>query len=357
MRVLALSMAVPLGALGPQVSRAEVRSVDADGTGDYPTIAAAILASSHGDVVELGDGVYTGDGNRDLTNNETEVTIRSRSGDPSGCVIDLEGSAAAHHHFITLVITGEKQGSGYGVHDVTITGGYAEAGGAIAVADWSNAEIFGCVFRENHATIAGGAIYGAVGLPQISDCHFEANSAPRGGAIGGLVECLWTCEGCTFVANTADEGGAVYSGYDLGSVFTNCTLVANSADAGSGFALSGPSATTIENTIVAFGAGGAAIQLPGTAVPVLTCCDLFGNEGGDWTGAIADQLDLAGNITADPQFCDLEAGDFTVHDSSPCAPATPPNPECGLIGAWPVGCGPIGVRSLSWSEVKARYSR
>ncbi|MBD3336645.1 MAG: hypothetical protein GF355_14125, partial [Candidatus Eisenbacteria bacterium] len=34
--------------------------VAADGTGDFPTVQAAITAASGGDIIELGDGLFTG---------------------------------------------------------------------------------------------------------------------------------------------------------------------------------------------------------------------------------------------------------------------------------------------------------
>ena len=69
----------------------------------------------------------------------------------------------------------------------------------------------------------------------------------------------------------------------------------------------------------------------------LSCCDIYGNAGGDWVGAIAEQLGINGNICLDPLFCDPTALDLTLHADSPCAAEN--NPECGLIGAWPEGCG------------------
>jgi hypothetical protein len=57
-----------------------------------------------------------------------------------------------------------------------------------------------------------------------------------------------------------------------------------------------------------------------------------GNWGINWGGS-AGQYGINGNISEDPLFCDPEAGDFTLHGDSPCAPYSAPNPECGLIGA------------------------
>jgi hypothetical protein len=88
---------------------------------------------------------------------------------------------------------------------------------------------------------------------------------------------------------------------------------------------------------------------------MLTCCDLYGNAGGDWMQDIADQYGIRGNIRADPLFCDPLFGDFTLHEDSPCAPFTPPNEECDLIGAWPVGCGPTAVHSVTWGRLKSLF--
>ncbi|MFH1279239.1 MAG: hypothetical protein ABIK65_12770 [Candidatus Eisenbacteria bacterium] len=74
-----------------------------DGTGDAPTIAAAIDSVNSGDdVIELMDGTFTGEGNRDLTNGEKTIVIRSASGNPAACVIDCEGSETDPHEFIAF---------------------------------------------------------------------------------------------------------------------------------------------------------------------------------------------------------------------------------------------------------------
>lgn len=88
---------------------------------------------------------------------------------------------------------------------------------------------------------------------------------------------------------------------------------------------------------------------------VLTCCDIYGNEGGDWTGLIAAQYGINGNISEDPLFCDPESGDLRLQENSPCTPFTPPNPDCDLIGAWPVGCGGTAICSTTWGRLKALF--
>jgi hypothetical protein len=119
---------------------------------------------------------------------------------------------------------------------------------------------------------------------------------------------------------------------------------------------SGP--PTIENTIIAFSYyGPGVLSHYGGPVPILVCCDIFGNAGGDWMGAIASQYGINGNVSEDPLFCDPENLDFTLHADSPCAPFTPPNPECDLIGAWPVGCGSTPVIATTWGRVKSLFGR
>ncbi|NJN40621.1 MAG: hypothetical protein HC807_07060 [Gammaproteobacteria bacterium] len=48
-----------------------------------------------GDTIELIDGIFAGDGNRDLDFHGKAVTLRSRSGDPERCILDAEGSHGA----------------------------------------------------------------------------------------------------------------------------------------------------------------------------------------------------------------------------------------------------------------------
>ncbi len=68
-----------------------------DGSGDAPTIQAAIDSLGADDHIVLADGVYTGLGNRDLYNSEKAFTVRSLSDDPTACVIDVQGTAAEPH--------------------------------------------------------------------------------------------------------------------------------------------------------------------------------------------------------------------------------------------------------------------
>ena len=57
------------------------------------------------------------------------------------------------------------------------------------------------------------------------------------------------------------------------------------------------------------------------------------------------------NISEDPWFCGALAGDYTIHESSPCNGTA----HDGLaMGAFPVGCY-VPVEQLSWGRLKARF--
>jgi hypothetical protein len=64
--------------------------VNPEGTGGYRTIQAAIDASSDSDIIELTDGTFSGDGNRDIGYLRKAITVRSQSGNPGSCIIDRE---------------------------------------------------------------------------------------------------------------------------------------------------------------------------------------------------------------------------------------------------------------------------
>ena len=78
----------------PNPCAPQVYTVAPDGSGDYPTIQAAIDVSRDGDTIELTDGYFRGDGNRDLDYQGKAITIRSQSDNPSACVIDCEATEA-----------------------------------------------------------------------------------------------------------------------------------------------------------------------------------------------------------------------------------------------------------------------
>jgi hypothetical protein len=217
----------------------------------------------------------------------------------------------------------------------------------------AGAEITGCAFSQNSGDAAGAVYFQEGGEVSIRDCLFADNEATlHAGAIRLFIGVRTTIARCTFVRNWAPGGGgALSSGKCSHTLVSECTLWGNG---GRATIVAGYMEVVLNNTIIAFSAQGSAVDSPYDNAH-LTCCDLYGNAGGDWVGSIADQLGVSGNICEDPLFCDPENEDLTLDASSPCAPLSPPNPECDLIGAWPVGCGGTPACRTSWGTIKAAY--
>ncbi len=370
--------------------------VNPQGTGDFPTIQAAVDATEDGDVIELEDGVYTGDGNRDVDYLGKAITIRSQSGDPATCIIDCQASSQDMHRGFSLT---SEEGPESVLTGITVTNAYVwgdeptRRGGGVR-AYFSSPTITNCVFDNCSSEYGGGVccFYGA--SPNISDCLFTRCDAWRGGGVY-VHEYIATIFDCRFVDNESDKGGAIVTRNAIDMLISNCEFIDNrsttycggtiyfnlnttalvedcvfidsySADYGgavcceefsepvlrnctfyncesawgaAGILAASGSLPVLENTIIAGSPSGEAVRCE-SAYAELSCCDLYGNAGGDWVGCIAYQYGTNGNIAEDPLFCDPEDGNLFLQTISPCAPFSPPNPECDLIGALPVGCEP-----------------
>lgn len=282
-----------------------------DGAGSYPTIQAAVDAVASGQTVLLTSGVFNGPGNRDIDFGGKAVTIRSQAGHPDSCIIDCEGTPSDPHRGFVF---DSGEGPGAVLQAVTIRNGYAPG-----------------------ANPRGGAVLCVHASPTIMSCVFADNRAEAGGAVYCENLAWAVLQSCTFVGNTAECGGAVGCSFSAPRI-ANSTFCANSATAsvaaGAGIECWNHAAPTIDNTIIAFSSNGQAVRCHEGATATLGCCDLYGNLGGDWVGALASQLGQDGNFSLDPCFCDQEARDLHLWNHSPCNQAG----HCGLIGAWPVGC-------------------
>ena len=153
--------------------------------GSYPTIQAAIddavsgfygpyvivgdpdatpvpiidLPETPGDIVVVGYGTYSGDGNRDLNFGGRLITVRSEFG-PEGCTIDCGGSPSEPHRaFEFLDIEENTENNGAVVDGFTIINGYADFGGAIAIGGISRPLIRNCILQNNSAASGGGGVY------------------------------------------------------------------------------------------------------------------------------------------------------------------------------------------------------
>jgi hypothetical protein len=467
--MLRLSLCVIAGLLLAPCSRAVTYSVNPDGSGDFPTIQAAVFAASNGDIVELGDGVYTGHGNNEIYFVGRAITIRSRSGVPENCIINCEGDLANPRRGFYFT---DNEGPDSELRGVTVVHGRAKQdpyyykGGAVMVS-FASPSFVNCIFRDNYALSGGGAVFCRNGSPTFINCRFENNVAGMGGGLdtffatpavvnctfranegdlggalslrnnpGGVVLVASTlfegnsasqraggvlCDGgslalsgCRFIDNFAPGGGAAriegaehvkiercwfegnrstsgpggvsyslaYQGFGEISDCTfveneggsyggalllaapsievpvrvhGCTFYGNSAASANAIHLTGSARATIEQCILSFGRQGDPIRSSNYGLLTLICCDIFGNDAGDWVGPLEGHHGIEGNISADPLFCDAPGGEFTLSMHSPCAPSSEPNAECDLIGAHPVLCDVTPAHPSSWGGIKTLF--
>ncbi|MBD3237952.1 MAG: hypothetical protein GF330_14735 [Candidatus Eisenbacteria bacterium] len=119
-RVLSLLVAAGLLLTGG-AAMATIHFVAPDGSGDFGTIQEAIWACANGDTVELGDGIFRGNWNRLIDFMGLSITVRSRSGDPQACWIDVDGDPE-NQRFGFVFHTGET--SEARVVGIGVTGGF-----------------------------------------------------------------------------------------------------------------------------------------------------------------------------------------------------------------------------------------
>jgi len=332
----------------------------------YATIEAALTVAQAGDVIILDQGTYSGPGNRDIVPNGKNVTIRST--DPANpavvaaTVINPQGSATEPHRAFRFAF-GETAATV--IDGLTVTGGWADSGGAIACENSAAPTIRNCVFTNNSATFYAGGIYCTGSAhPAISNCTFSTNATVklpdgRGGLDGGAVYCYNSpaaISNCSFTNNTARSGGAIYTNASSLSI-SGCTFSANAAGSSGGAVTVWGGTPTIagclfydnaanysggaiscehyaqptiskvtfsRNTAVMYGGGGIACNGTSTptvennilwdnvpteikvfsGTPAVTYCDVKGG----WTGT--------GNLNADPLFADPDQNDFHLKSTA-----------------------------------------
>ena len=341
---------------------------------DQPTIQAGIDAATTGDIVLVAPGIYSGPGNRNLNYHGKSIELSSELG-AEATIIDCLGSLSDPARGVNFD-SGETPSAI--LDGFTIRNGWRGddfgRGGAVTVSSPSNPTIRNCTFEHCLAT-RGGGIWAQDAT--ITNCRLVNNTAFDGGGAGF---CSATFVRCAFVGNRASKGAAAGSECSGTVTFIDCTFDSNTADWGSGvkseegsivirgcsfygnsckFGGAGVSILLglpliLERTIIAFSLQGPAVSCEFDAGASVTCCDVFGNAGGDWVGCLSGRLGTNGNISQDPLFCDAAHGDLSLEHGSPCAPENSPQ-GCLLIGAFDVGCGPTPVEPVTWGQIKGIY--
>jgi hypothetical protein len=161
-----------------------------------------------------------------------------------------------------------------------------------------------CRFTDNV-----GSIFGPQNTPiEIAECLFAGNSEPAvlllGNARAEIVQ-------STFVDNGADFGTIVLADTD------RCRL-------------------RLDRVILTGNRGGSILAGEPTLLEDVRCTNVYGNEGGDWSGLLSGHLETDHNLSRDPLFCDPIGGDYRLSAASPCSADS--LPECGGTGAFGAAC-------------------
>jgi len=311
---------------------------------EYPSIreARAAFPLFIGGTVLVAPGIYKGSKNCNIgLGGELPVDIISTGG-PDSTIIDCEFTYPGFNYDVFTV--GEPLINGFTIRN----------GGAV-VCRYGLGEIKNCIIEHSpgsavqvsyngrmsiHNTIVRNCFTGIEvttnGSVEASRCvitgnnqwgvdlYMEDNSSAQ-----------WAVfDSCLF--DTNGVGNMRVAGINS-LIIKNSTFVRGST-CGISFT-SGSDVTTISNTIIGFTEGGPGVEWEQLENDVVfSCCDIFGNVGGDWIGRAEPQLGINGNFSVDPLFCNIDASDYSIDSLSPCAMNNPLNICQSLIGALKPTC-------------------
>jgi hypothetical protein len=291
--LLSILTLLVLTALNAQATTYYVATTGSDsnpGTQAQPvqTIQKGMDLAQNGDTVLVGDGTYSGLGNRDLDPHGKNFTLRSQGG-TANCIIDCEHSGRGFQF-----VTGETVQmvvDGFMIKDGDVHPQIEARAGGGAVMDaasptFTNCEFLGNWVTSTAATSVGGAVFVRDGSPTFTNCRFynsyvfSADGVAAGGAIGIQGNCYVRLGGCIFNGNqtvtgytTFSTGGALYMPAGAWATLPDCIFTNNDA----------------HNTYIAIGGG---ISILGGSQAALNNCTLSQNAA---KGSLSSQ---AGGVYA-----------------------------------------------------------
>ncbi len=128
-----------------------------------------------------------------------------------------------------------------------------------------------------------------------------------------------------------NSGNGIHNS-EFGNAFVSrCTIVGNGQAGIRGFS----GGSQLSRTIISNTTAGPGMEECSSGGPIVWCCDIWGNAGGDDLCGYSN----GGNFSMNPLFCEVDAGDYTLWANSPCLPGNhPEDATCGPIGAFGAGC-------------------
>jgi len=300
----------------------------ADGSGDAETIKEAVSLAEPGDQIFVFPGTYY---EHDIT---IDKSLKMMGVEGAGrTTVDAQGSGRCFSISTNdPFFRGTVEINGLTMQGAMVHGSGGGRGGAI-YCDGIQAVISSCVMHGNEAK-EGGAIYLRESRSLISNCLIDGNTALSGAGIF-LLRSDAVIEKNTIVFNNSGLGGGILSDNSSPEI-RRCTISHNGFGPGSGIYIREGGRPRISASIVSFGSGSGIYVDRSSSHPSIACCDVFGNEDGDYDGSLHDQTGNLGNISEDPIFCGPDQLEFTVGDGSPCLPNR--NYCVTLMGAHLAGC-------------------
>ena len=312
---------------------AAILTVNAAGTGEYPTIQAAVDAAADGDTVLCQPGAYTGVGNQAVELRGKAIAVIGEGG-AATTILDCAGANRAF-------FVHEGEGAATLVQGFTIRDGFnddyaAGAGGGVRVFQ-ASPTLRNLVVEDCVSGSYGGGIYLYQSQAFLEDIELARNRCDERG--GGVCcrESDVSLENALIHGNDGDVYGGGIDVMASTLAAAGVTVAGNDAGVGCGIFVGNGSDVTLTLSLIAANTGsGGGINRASSGSASLSCCDLYANAGGDYAGSMQDQTGTDGNISVNPWFCDAGAENYFVDATSPCLPA---NNACGaLIGARGEGC-------------------
>jgi hypothetical protein len=336
--------------------RGATLTVAQDGTGDFTSVVDALVAALDGDSVLVKAGIYDEDGDsHDIFANDLVLTGASES--PEATTIRdfqvrfylTENVVVTNLRFYATETSVGFGGTGMALRHCVVEDAVVPGSG-IVTAGLGDLLVEDCAFIGNRKQWYDASTIHSTSSTTIRRCFFYDNDCR---AVSVTKPSL--IEDCVFVKNRAWTGAAIQTGgYPV--TINRCTLWGNQVSAG-GAALnnSGPE-TEVTHTVIAKTEGGFGVGCEN--VTDFVCCDVWGNDLGDWAGGIwCANIVYRGNFSEDPLFGDPLEADFGLTEGSPCLPGMHGGAECGQIGAYGLGCDVSALIPLTWGRLKSLYGR
>ena len=216
-------------------------------------IKSAVEKVDDGGTVTIGDGFFSGEGNRNIWFSNKAITLRSANG-PENTIIDCGGISRG-------VVFQTSKTSTSVLSGITIRNGYTGSSGAgILCENNASPTIINCIIENNIAIDNGGGIHIKDSNPAISQNIIRKNKAGDGSGIF-INDSNVTITNCVISGNSDDHtglkhdengnyGGAILGTQDSNIIVINSTIVNNSCGNFGGIYLSFSADLTIKNSIV-----------------------------------------------------------------------------------------------------------